>query len=145
MKKRFIVPSAVAMLVLFLSGCASGPKFAPVVSVDVPPGKALVYIYRTPSFAGSAVQYAVNAGERKIVQLQNGGYYPYICDPGSIEFWAATEARASLTIDVAAGETYYLRGSLGIGFFVGHPKLQLIPAEQALSEIADCVLIPGAD
>jgi hypothetical protein len=143
MKRRSVVVVAVAMLALVIAGCASGPKFVPVAALDVPADKGLVYIYRTSSPLGFGVIYDVNAGSQKVVKLQNGGYFPYFCPPGQVEFWAMTEAKSSVTLNVEAGSTYYLRGTLTMGFFVGHPNLEIIPAEQAEKEIAECGLIPS--
>ena len=55
------------------------------------------------------------------VVLDCRGYFPYYADPGELEFWAKTESTSSVTVDVKAGDTAYVRGSVGVGFFVGRP------------------------
>jgi hypothetical protein len=124
-----------------LAGCASlGPPFQPLASV--PSGKAVVYLYRPPSFVGSAVSFTVNAGELPVISLSNGGYFPYVTAPGRISFWAKTEAESFVIIDVESGMEYYLKGTVGMGILVGRPKLEQMPAAVGRLEILDCKLIP---
>lgn len=128
-------------LLAALAGCASlGPPFMPLVSV--PSGKAVVYLYRPSSFVGSAISFTVNAGEMPVITLSNGGYFPYVTAPGRISFWAKTEAESFVIIDVQAGMEYYLKGTVGMGVFVGRPHLQQIPPDLGRLEILDCKLIP---
>jgi hypothetical protein len=120
-----------------LAGCASlGPAFQPLASV--PSGKAVVYLYRPPSFVGSAVSFTVNAGELPVISLSNGGYFPYVTAPGRISFWAKTEAESFVIIDVESGMEYYLKGTVGMGILVGRPKLEQMPAAVGRLEILDC-------
>jgi len=91
---------------------------------------------------GAAVYYDVKANGRVVTTLYSGTYYPYITDPGEIEFSAKTEASDSATIDAKAGQTYYLKGTVGIGFIIGHPHLTVVPAEEAEKEIVECKLLP---
>ena len=131
------------MGVLFaLGGCATlGPPFKPVV--DIPAGKGLIYIYRPSSFIGGAVSYDVKLGDGTVITtLHNGGYSPFFADPGETEIWGKTESKSSLTIDVKAGQTYYVRGTVGVGFFVGRPHLLVVDNKVGVQEIAECKLIP---
>ena len=130
-----------AMVLAAVSGCVSlGPPFQPVASV--PAGKALVYIYRPPSFVGSAVSYEVNAGQLPIVTLYNGGYFPYFTKPGRIDFWAKTEATSFCILELEAGQIYYLKGKVQMGILVGRPDLQQVHSAMGQIEIMDCKLIP---
>jgi hypothetical protein len=61
----------------------------------------------------------VKSNGKVVTTLYSGSYYPYFTDPGEIEFSAKTEASDEVTIDAKANQTYFLRGSVGIGFFVG--------------------------
>lgn len=80
-------------------------------------------------------------GETVITTLRNGGYYPYFSAPGEKEFWAQTESKSSVTLDVQAGRTYYIKGEVGVGFLVGRPHLMVVAPDIAETEIADCTLI----
>jgi hypothetical protein len=131
--------SAAAVLISTLGCSASGPAFKRVA--QLPQGKALVYIYRAPAVAGSGVSYIVRADGKDIVDLEAGGYFPYLADPGEIEFSAQTEASAEATEDLREGKTYYLKGDIGLGFFVGHPQLSFVDGAQGEKEVAECVLL----
>jgi ethanolamine utilization microcompartment shell protein EutL len=102
----------------------------------------LVYVYRPSSFIGGGVSYDVKVGETPITTLYNGGYFPYFSSPGEIEFWAKTESRSAVTLDVKAGETYFVKGTVGLGILVGRPHLMVMSPETAVAEITDCKLIP---
>jgi len=43
---------------------------------------------------------------------------------------------------VKAGQIYYLKGTVGVGFFVGHPHLTVVAPPEAEQEITDCKLLP---
>jgi len=138
--------SALALIAVFtgLTGCtATGPIYQGVERVEE--GKALVYIYRPPRSMGSGVTYHVHVGSQEddnaIVKLQSGGYFPYIAQPGETEFWAKTESTTSVTLDLKQGETHYIKGGLGIGFFIGRPKLSVVDNSVGASEIKECVLL----
>jgi len=124
-----------------LSGCASlGPVYQ---EADlVPEDKGLVYIYRPSSFVGGGVSYDVKVGETPVTTLYNGGYYPYLSAPGEVEFWAKTESRSAVTLDVKVGETYFVKGTVGVGLIVGRPHLTVVPNETGFQEIVECKLIP---
>lgn len=133
-----------AWLLALCLGCAtSGPAFQPVS--EIPPDKALVYIYRPSGFIGGGVRYHVSAGVERIVYLKPGGYFPYLAEPGETEFWGMTEARETITNDLEPGRTYYLKGSVGIGIAIGRPRFEFVDEERGAREVAECKLLPPAD
>ena len=144
--KKILKRSTVCFLIsiiafLVLNGCASlGPQFQKVEAT--PTEKGLVYIYRPSSFIGGGVSYDVKVGETAVTTLYNGGYYPYLSSTGEVEFWAKTESKSSVTLDVRAGQTYYIKGTVGVGIFVGRPHLMIVGADVAEKEIVKCKLIP---
>jgi hypothetical protein len=126
--------------IILISGCATlGPKFAKIEKV--PDGTALVYIYRPSSIMGMTVSYDVKVGEKVIATLHDGGYFPYYVKPGELELWAKTETRAAVTLRVKAGEVHYVKGTVGVGFFVYRPHLTPVPTNVGESEIVECKLI----
>jgi hypothetical protein len=137
-RKAVVALSLVALT--FLSGCASlGQVYQ---EEPIPQDKGLVYLYRPSSFIGGGVSYDVKVGETPVTTLYNGGYYPYFSDPGEVEFWAKTESKSAVTLDVKAGETYFVKGTVGVGLLVGRPHLTVVPNETGGKEIADCKMIP---
>ncbi|NOY84233.1 MAG: hypothetical protein GXO96_05325 [Nitrospirae bacterium] len=129
------------LFLITLSGCANlGPVYRNVDSI--PQKKGLVYIYRPSAFVGGGVSYNVKTGEKVITTLYSGGYYPYFSDPGEVEFWAKTESKSAVTLDVKTGETYYLKGTVGVGFLIGRPHLMFVTPDIAKTEIQRTKLIP---
>ena len=49
-----------------------------------------------------------------------------------------------MTEYLEAGETYYLKGGIGIGLAVGRPRFSFENADVGAREVADCVLLPPA-
>src|SRR5262249_7206543 len=169
MRHRSPSLEALLMGVLLVAGCAtSGPAFQPVAKL--PKGTAVIYIYRTPEFSGDALSYEVKAPDGVVTILRSGGYYPYVVTAGQVELWARTASRQSayrhatppseradndllrlkaiddaaksaVTLDVKAGQVYYVKGEAGVRYFVGRPRLQVVTREQGESEIRQCTLI----
>jgi len=120
-------------------GCAAGPAFTEVT--DIPKDKGLVYVYRDPGFFGGGVVYAVKANGQRVCDLVQGGYCPYLVDPGEVEFSAATESTSSVTVDVKAQKAHYVKGSVNVGFFIGRPHLMIVPEATGRGEITKCKLV----
>ncbi|MGD0170408.1 MAG: hypothetical protein ABSE54_11870 [Smithella sp.] len=123
--------------VLVLLGCAAhGPSFKQVE--NIPADKAVIYIYHA---GGSNHSFFLQANGKDITALRKGTYYPYITEPGRIEFTAKTMGTASLVLEAKAGEIYYLQGRVPPGFSPT-PSLVLVSTEVGTQEIADCKLMP---
>lgn len=129
---------ALAGIELFLGGCASGPKFTP--DTGVPANRAAVYVYR-PGTLGAAIQPHVTANGVPLAALKPQGYFVYRAAPGELELAAHTESTTSVTLDIKAGESYYVKGSIGLGFFVGHPHLVIVSNDVGAKEITECKLV----
>jgi hypothetical protein len=126
---------------LVLAGCATlGEKYTPAASV--PANRAAVYVYR-PSAMAPAISPNVQGNGVGLSDLPAHGYFVYYAAPGELTLTAHTEATTSVTLDVKAGETYYVKGSVGMGFFVGHPHLVIVSNDAGAQEIKDCKLVPG--
>jgi hypothetical protein len=141
---RSLFPLAIVVLLAILSGCsATGPVYKKVDTI--PEGQALVYIYRPGKFMGGGVVFDVHSGsiedDTEIVELRSGGYFPYFTQPGELQLWAKTESTTSLTLDLKAGDLRYVRGTVGVGFFVGRPKLTEVDENIGAAEIKECVLL----
>jgi hypothetical protein len=68
-----------------------------------------------------------------------------VTDPGEVELSARTESTASITLDVKAGETYFVRTGISMAFFVGRPRLQPVAREEGEREIAECCKLLGSE
>jgi hypothetical protein len=94
-----------------------------------PEGKGQIVFFREKKFAGAAVRYKVREGETELGKLSSGTYFVHVTEPGTHEYTVHSEAKDLLPLEVEAGETYYVIGSISMGFMVGRPNLS--PSEQA--------------
>lgn len=128
--------SWLAALAMMLCGCASVQKDTASITQDRPkPGKALIYFYRPRRIMGMAVGFGTWEGDRKIGGLPNGSYFVYDASPGTHNFSASTEVTKTVTINVKAGTTYYIEGTLGMGAFVGRPELTIVSEQQGPNDL----------
>ncbi len=106
-------------------GCVSAKKQPVNVYPDPEPGKGLVYFFRDAHGGGIAVTYNIREGKEVLGPIKSGTYFFVQTTPGPHTYTASTETKASRTIQVEAGKTYYVKCSVEVGFFVGHPALTM--------------------
>ncbi|HLZ83706.1 MAG TPA: DUF2846 domain-containing protein [Caulobacteraceae bacterium] len=133
-----MTPSAAAAT-LSPSPGASAAAQPPVVAnpahglVQPPPaGRGQVVFFRNSSLYGAAVWYTVKENGHKLGDLSNGAFFALPVDPGLHVFTAATENKDTLRIEVEAGETYYVRGTVHMGLLVG--EASIAPSDEASFE-----------
>jgi hypothetical protein len=127
---------------LGIGACATlGAPYAPATAV--PANRGAVYVYRT-SAMGAAIAPTVTANKVPLLTLPPHGYFVYYAAPGELTLEQKTEATTSVTLDIKAGDTYYVKGSVGMGFFVGHPHLVIVSKDDGEKEIKACKLVPGS-
>ena len=113
--------------------------------MEIPADKAVVYIYRPAGSGagGAAIPFGVKANDKVVTTLVQGGYYTYFTEPGNIEFTTfetgpmAPNSQFSVTVDVKAGQAYYIKGAHGKGLG-GRANLVSVSPEVGANEIADC-------
>lgn len=103
---------------------------------DAKEGKGLVVFFRDSSFSGGAVRFNLNQGQEPIGALKSGTVLYRDIDPGQHTFWSQVISKDSITVDVVAGETYYIKGVVQMGLLVGRPKLAVVSEAEAKSSIA---------
>ncbi|GHV59489.1 hypothetical protein FACS1894182_13650 [Bacteroidia bacterium] len=87
---------------------------------------ALLHVYRQ-SGPGMAISYDVHLGDNVICRARNKWKeIIQIYQDGPNTLWARTEAKSEIPIDIQFGKEYYIRCRIETGFFVGHPKLELV-------------------
>jgi hypothetical protein len=96
----------------------------PAGKVSTPPeGKGQIVFFREKKFVGAAVNFKVREGEKELGKLSFGSYFVATVDPGKHDYTVHSEAKDTLHMEVEAGETYYVIGSISMGFLVGRPNL----------------------
>lgn len=104
-----------------------------------PTGKAIIYIYRPYKYSGSGVHFLVKANGIPVNNsyLYSKGYMVFFPDPGTISFTAYYLGMAGeLSINVVAGQSYYIEGSMGM-----KPSFKLRDEQKAMEKIQKCKII----
>jgi hypothetical protein len=94
-----------------------------------PQDKAQIVFFRESKFVGAAIGFKVREGETELGKLRSGKYFVATVEPGKHEYNVHGETKDVLTMEVEAGETYYVLGSLGMGIVAGRPNLS--PSDEA--------------
>ena len=127
-----------ALAGLLLTSCAAVQREAAPSQPDRPErGKGLVIFYRERHFTGGGVSYKVFDNGNRIGGLPNGAYFIYQATPGAHKFTASTEVTDEKPLTVEAGKTYYVRGEVQMGVFVGRPHLIIVDKQEAAGEIKE--------
>ena len=139
MKKIFL---AIFMLVISLlaSGCAKMPQKADFIELHAAPAitadeqGGLVYFLREKAFVGGAITYFIQEDTKTIGLLRSGSYFIHKATPGTHTYWAETESKAHVTLEVKPHESYFIIGGVGMGFWAGRPTLAQVtePVARAL-------------
>jgi hypothetical protein len=122
-----------------ITGCATGPAFQKVE--NVPADKGLVYIYRPSVMHGAALVPYVVVNDFRALPLKSGGYYTYVAPPGPVTVVINHVGRQTVSFDVEAGHTYYVKGGT-IFMAMGIPYIEMASSETALPELAECKQMP---
>ena len=126
---------SIAGILIVTSGCTSLQyqklDKLPTVSED----KGLIYFFREKEFVGSMVSYYIYEGNEKLGGLQNGTFFYIEPTPGPHTYRAKTEAEEKVTINVVAGETYYVKAEVKMGLLCGQPDLTIVHELEGKSDI----------
>ncbi len=85
--------------------------------------------FRPRGYSGALVWFNVRENGVALGKLTPGVYFVKITDPGTHTFTAATENHNVLHLEVDDGETYYVKGTITMGFFVG--EANMAPSDEA--------------
>jgi hypothetical protein len=116
-----------ALCVAALAGCASGPKFSEMQS-KIPALKSnegRIYVYRDSLF-GAAMVPAVYVNGQEVGRSLANSFFFIDRPPGEYKVSATTEVEKSVSLALAAGESKYVKVSIGFGLFAGRPNFELI-------------------
>ena len=131
MKTGYLM-GAMTMLMLLLGSQLVNAEDPPAAAADAAAGKGTVIFFRPSKMLGAAIGFKVREGETELGRLRNGKYFVLQVEPGSHSYTVHSEAKDVLTIEVEAGETYYVKGTIGAGILAGRPNLS--PSDAATFE-----------
>ncbi|MFN7887790.1 MAG: DUF2846 domain-containing protein [Betaproteobacteria bacterium] len=138
---------ALVALAAVIAGCASGPKYQDVAK-SIPalkPNEGRVFFFRSSSVVGAAVQADIRLNGTVVGTSIPGGFF-YVDRPaGNYVAASSTETEKTLSFTLAAGETKYVRSSVGLGLLVGRVILELGDPKAAQAEIETLSYTGGPD
>lgn len=91
-----------------------------------------VIFFRPSRFMGAAMGFIVREGTSELGKLRNGTFFTIQAPAGVHHYVVHSESKDELTVEVEAGETYYVQGALGMGLMVGRPNIS--PSDAAAFE-----------
>ncbi|MDR1675085.1 MAG: DUF2846 domain-containing protein [Tannerella sp.] len=129
---------------LLLTGCGAGKVASGVSGGELQTSEyrldescALIHIYRPGSMVGVAISYNLNLDDEVVFRVKNKRKTTVrVTSEGLKTLWAKTETREELPIDIELGKEYYVRCGVGMGFFVGRPKLEIVDLQVGKLEFA---------
>jgi hypothetical protein len=99
-------------------------------------GTGRIVFFRPKKFAGAALKFKVREGETILGKLGSGSFFTADVPAGVHNYTVKSEGEDdALTLEVEAGETYYVMGSISMGMFVGQGNLA--PSDQAAFDDAN--------
>ena len=110
----------------------SSSATAPAGSATVDSGTGTVIFFRPSKFVGAAVGFKVRENGQELGKLRNGKYFVLQAPAGVHQYEVHSETKDVLTLEVEAGQTYYVQGVLGVGIVAGRPNLT--PSDAATFE-----------
>jgi Protein of unknown function (DUF2846) len=132
---RALVTSAFVALVA--SGCASGPQYKDVASSisTLKEAQGRIYFYRSSSMIGAALQPSIKLNGAVVGKSQPGGFF-FVDEPaGQYVVSTATETEKTVSFKLDAGETKYVKTSVGFGILVGRIIPTLESADEAMKSL----------
>jgi len=106
-----------------------------------PEGMGQIVFFRPSKMLGAAIGFIVREGEEELGKLRNATYFVHATTPGQHSYVVHSEAKDVMNIEVEAGETYFVSGSLSMGVLAGRPNLS--PSDHSTFEAAAKKLKPS--
>ncbi|MRR18269.1 MAG: DUF2846 domain-containing protein [Deltaproteobacteria bacterium] len=144
MKKQSLYALPVlAAFVMLIGACVTVPVAAPDIDARTkkmtpPSDKALLYVYRTAVFIGSAVLTEIFVDGSAAGSLAEKSYLAVLLEPGKHRVHGRNPQYALPTL-FEAGKTYYVKATTGF------PRPVLVDAGEAKKDMADYGLIDESD
>ncbi|MBN1822640.1 MAG: DUF2846 domain-containing protein [Prolixibacteraceae bacterium] len=105
--------------------------------IEIPEGKALVYILR-PAFLGKLIKIRVFDDNEHIGYTIGKTYIYAFLSPGSHTLISKAENTSKLQLEVEAGKVYYIEQKVSIGFIKARNRLILINENDGITLKEKC-------
>ena len=102
--------------------------------------KGRIYFYRLAKVWGAGLYPKIRLDGAPIGKPMAGRFFFKDVDPGTYEITIRTEVLRKLVLRIAAGQTQYVRISVGFGWLIGRFRLEFVTAETARAEMRELTL-----
>ena len=138
---RRVTVGVLCLLFVSTFGLAGDPDYAVREkggpSFENQPDKASVYIVR-PANMGKAIRIWAFADE-SVIGLTKGNTYAHVyLDPGTYLFWSRAENVSAVELEVAAGQTYFIKHKVKIGGLKARVRTEIISEEEGRDALRKC-------
>lgn len=129
-----------------LTGCASGPTYSTIQSTlpSIASEKGRIYFYREGSPFGGGIQPSIMLDGVKVGDSVPGGVFFVDVGPGNHTVTTETEVTRKLTFTLAAGQTRYVKSTVGLGVIVYRVVPELVDEKVGAEEIKSLAYTGGA-
>ncbi len=126
----FLTGFAVAAATLPTASWAEKAPITNTIELPKPPaGKSQVVWFRKGGL-GPIVGCSVKENGQKISSLGTGRYFIMVAEPGTRTYEVSSEATDTLVLELKPDETKFASCKIGMGLFIGRPKIDLSTEEQ---------------
>jgi hypothetical protein len=124
--KKFVIALAlgtIAATAATIPVAAIAASAAAAITIGQPPeGMGQVVFFR-PGGMGGIMGCQINENGARVSALGSSRYFVTPATAGTHEYYAQSEAKDTLTLEVEPGETYYVRCKIKMGIMVGRPNI----------------------
>ncbi len=117
----------------FLNGCAptSTATANYIESQEVPQMQpddknGIVYFFRPKSSGAFGVWYFIKEGEKELGLMKNNTYIVHKIPTGRHTFYAKTEFKSSVDVDILPNSTNYIECNIVPGIFLANPRIKIV-------------------
>jgi hypothetical protein len=139
MKNKSSQSAILVASAVLLAACATGPKHSEVASTipALKAGEGRVYLYRSNSMVGAAIQPSILVNGKVVGDSKPGGFFFVDLPPGNVEVSTTTEVEKKATFTLERGQTRYVRTSPSFGILVGRIVPELVDTATGESELRE--------
>jgi hypothetical protein len=101
---------------------------------SLPKDKGRIYFYRLAKVWGAALRPKIRLNGETIGRPLGGRFFFKDVDPGTYEIAIRTEALRKVVLTISAGQTQYVRMSVGFGWLIGRFRLEPVDSETGETE-----------
>ena len=109
---------------------------APAAADEAAPATGRIVFFRPRKMLGGAIVFKVREGDTVLGRLSSGSFFTVDVPAGTHSYYAKSEGKDdTLVMEIEAGETYYVSGSISMGVLAGQGNLS--PSDQAAFDEAN--------